>query len=398
MLPTPPLGGLMWGGKSGFLKAGEGAAGNWGPPRVLPLHRVWGAQLHIELRVQLRPRVRQPRPPLSRRETAGLRGGLPRRIPSRAQLLAAATGARRLENWRLSVEPGDLATRATLATCAPVPRSPRGTPRSPPAPALPWPSSAASTRLSALYRAAHPGAAPSELIVAVVTLPIASPGPAPAAPCPGPPPAALRLPRLLLRWSGQLFSGCSRGPADPAPGPAHFGSAHYTLRIRPPPAPPAAGWKEDARAARRPRGALAWGPREGTRRLGDLESSPPAADPPPLSFLPPRSHVLQDGSAQVPATQDGAGPLRSGSCHLPRSPRGLEVVGPPRATSGRLLQRAGDIWNSKSRAAVEELSRRTIGSSGMCTDVCQYVCSACPARGKAPANRTVFRSWPGASG
>lgn len=63
MLPTPPLGGLMWGGKSGFLKAGEGAAGNWGPPRVLPLHRVWDAQLHIELRVQHRPRVRQPRPP-----------------------------------------------------------------------------------------------------------------------------------------------------------------------------------------------------------------------------------------------------------------------------------------------------------------------------------------------
>ena len=107
----------------------------------------------------------------------------------------------------------------------------------PPAPALPWPSSVARTRLSAPYRAARLGAAPSERIVAAVTPSIASPGTAPVAPCPGPPPAALRLRRLLLNGSGQLFSGCSRGPADPAPGTAHFGPAHYTLRIRPPPAP-----------------------------------------------------------------------------------------------------------------------------------------------------------------
>lgn len=149
--------------------------------------------------------------------------------------------------------------------------------------------------------------------MAAVKPSIASPGPAPVAPCPGPPPAALRLRRLLLNRSGQLFSGCSRGPADPAPGPAHFGPAHYILWIRPPPAP-ARGRMDRWRKLERQRGsgaqASGWRPGERTKRLRDFESSPPPpAERPPRSLLPPRNHVLQDGSAQVLTTQDRAGSL-----------------------------------------------------------------------------------------
>nr|XP_021506637.1 proline-rich protein 36-like [Meriones unguiculatus] len=326
MLPTPPLG-LKVGRKvSGFSKAGE--------TRVLPDPRSrTKSGMHSpghNSRCSPDPGVRQPRPPLSRREAAELRGGLPRRSPSRIDC-----------SQLRPVGPGALSTRAILSirvlhSLAAF----RGTPRSPPAPALPWPSSAASTRLSAPYRAARPGAAPSERIVAAVTPPIASPGPTPAAPCPGPPPAALRLPPLLLNRSGQLFSGCSLGPIDPAPRVRPLQTRPLQARPLHPPDPPASGPARgpmaggcgsaatalDAQASER-------GPGEGAKGPGSLESSPPAA-----------------------------------------------------ATSGRPLLRAGDICNSQARAAVEELGRGTIQWD---------VCPACTARGKAPANPTSLEDCPG---
>lgn len=136
----------------------------------------------------------------------------------------------------------------------------------------------ASTRLSAPYRAARLGAVPSERIVAAVTPSIASPGPAPVAPYPGPPQAALRLRRLLLNRSGQLFSDCNRGPADPAPRPAHFGTAHfgtahYTLRIRPPPAP-ARGQMDGWKMLERQRGSGSAGLGLETRREGEETRGP----------------------------------------------------------------------------------------------------------------------------
>lgn len=137
-------------------------------------------------------------------------------------------------------------------------------------------------------------------------------------------------------------------------------------------------------------------PRDGDPERGRKDSetsnpSPPVADLPPRSLLPPRNQVLQEGSAQVLTTQDGAGSLLSATCS-PDPSRSFGVVGSPSTTLGPPLLRAGDNWISKSRAAVEELSKRKIGFSRMCSDMC----SACTARGKAPANPTVFRNRPGA--
>lgn len=139
-------------------------------------------------------------------------------------------------------------------------------------------------------------------------------------------------------------------------------------------------------------------PREGDPERGRRDSetsnpSPPAADRPPRSLLPPRNHVLQDGSAQVLTTQDGAGSLLPATCS-PHPSRSLGAVGSPSTTLGPPLLRAGDNWISKPRAAVEELSKRKIGFSGMCSDVC----SACTALGNALTNPTVFRNRPGACG
>lgn len=176
--------------------------------------------------------------------------------------------------------------------------------------------------------------------MAAVTPSIASPGPAPVAPYPGPPQAALRLPRLLLNRSRQLFSGCNLGPADPAPRPAHLGTAHYTLRIRPPPAP-ARGrmdrWMEDAGAPerlpeRRPRD----GDPEGRRRdsgasnpllpllIGRLAVSCLRATTSCRTALPrcsPRRMELDPCSPPPPPKP-------------PRSLRSLGVLGSPSATSG----------------------------------------------------------------
>lgn len=196
--------------------------------------------------------------------------------------------------------------------------------------------------------------------MAAVTPSIASPGPAPVAPYPGPPQAALRLRRLLLNGSGQLFSGCNRGPADPAPRPAHFGTAHYTLRIRPPPAPARGqmdGWMEDARAPERLR--------ERRPRVGDPEGGrrDSGTSNPLLPLLIGRLAVscLRATTfcrTALPRCSPRRIELDPCSPPHPLSPHGhFEVSGSlVRHRQHQVLLRTGDIWNSKSRAAVKELS------------------------------------------
>lgn len=177
----------------GFSKAREGAAGNRSSPRTPAAAPISG--LPAQCRTQGASKTQSP-------------AATPPRSPGgRQQGFWVGCGGRSLASaLALSAVPrGTLfrqlaAVSGTRSSCHPLPplhlrprlpRSPPGDPAIPASARLPWPSSEASTRLSAPYPAARLGAAPSGRIVAAVTPPIASPGPTPAAPSPGPPQAAL---------------------------------------------------------------------------------------------------------------------------------------------------------------------------------------------------------------